>query len=30
VTLEFEDAVTLRKLVSGILFKAREKKFRNV
>jgi tetraacyldisaccharide 4'-kinase len=28
VTLEFEDASALRKLVSGRLFKAREKKFR--
>jgi tetraacyldisaccharide 4'-kinase len=28
VTLEFDNAAQLRKLVSGILFKAREKKFR--
>ncbi|HEY3795230.1 MAG TPA: tetraacyldisaccharide 4'-kinase [Bradyrhizobium sp.] len=27
VTLEFDDAVTLRKFVSGVLFKAREKKY---
>jgi tetraacyldisaccharide 4'-kinase len=29
VTLEFDDAAALRKLVSGALFKAREKKFQN-
>jgi tetraacyldisaccharide 4'-kinase len=27
VTLEFDDAATLRKLVSGVLFRAREKKY---